>query len=246
MIPLSLIIPVHNEEGAIGDFLNEALRLAERLKSMEVIVVDDGSTDRTPEILRQFEGIQVLTHPVCRGYGASLKEGIRAAGSPWVLIIDGDGSYSLSYVEGFLRVSGAYDMVVGRRQSMPYPGWALPKKLARLGLNILVSWCARRFVPDFNSGQRLFRRDWALGILDELSERFSFSCGLTLMGSFQGLKIAYLPVSYGVRQGQSKVHLIWDGFRTLRIILRLTLRHRPLWAVLPWLAAGALCYILLR
>lgn len=241
---LSVVIPAHNEEEALGGVVRGVLGLRPRVEALEVLVVDDGSTDKTARVLERFPEVRVLRHAEALGYGASLKDGIRAATHPWVLMMDGDGSYSLESFGEFVKAAENYDLVVGRRRSIPYPGWTPHKKAARFALNLLVSWAARRFIPDFNSGQRLLRRDWVLGVLDQLSDRFSFSCGMTLLSAFQGLRVVFLPVPYGMRLGESKVHLVRDGLRTLRIILRLTFRHRPAWAVLPWLGLAALCYIL--
>src|SRR5436309_8319042 len=90
---VSVVIPAYNEEGGLGDVVR-ALR--ERMessgRSFEIIVVDDGSRDRTLDVARSL-GVTVITHTTNRGYGAALKTGIRAARGEHVLICDGDGTY---------------------------------------------------------------------------------------------------------------------------------------------------------
>src|SRR5262249_24345606 len=113
---VTVVVPALDEEAAVLatlDGLDGALRGAGH--SYEIIVVDDGSRDRTPALLATRSGIHVLRHERSRGYGAALKTGIRAARHPWIVVIDADGTYPASAVPRLLDGCATADVVVGAR-----------------------------------------------------------------------------------------------------------------------------------
>ena len=110
----SMIIPVYNEESSIGDVLNEAMNALKDIKH-EIIVVDDGSIDKTAEIARA-KGVKVISHPENAGYGTSIKTGIKASKYDYIGIVDGDGSYPVKDFPGMVEFMKDYDMVVGARR----------------------------------------------------------------------------------------------------------------------------------
>jgi len=114
----AIIIPVYNHEQRIAEVVDQALSLA-----LPIFVVNDGSIDRTAEMLKTIEGITVLHHPVNRGKGAALRTGFVAArsqGCDWAITIDGDGQHRPSDAKALLAavVEGKRCIVVGRRQGM--------------------------------------------------------------------------------------------------------------------------------
>ena len=120
---LTVVIPAYNEEHGLIKVLPE---LSENLKAgWEVIVVDDGSTDKTAEIVNGFEKIRLVKHPYNKGYGAALKTGIKAAKNEAILLMDSDGQHS---IKDFHRIIAKfdeddYDLVIGARSSEAYqPG----------------------------------------------------------------------------------------------------------------------------
>src|SRR5690606_28053715 len=93
-LDVSVVIPVHNEREAIAEDLRVIQHsLREAGYRFEIIVVDDGSTDETPDIVASFEDVRLIRHPTNRGTGAALKTGITAARSPIIIMTDGDGTY---------------------------------------------------------------------------------------------------------------------------------------------------------
>jgi len=114
---LSVVMPVYNEAGVVKLVVESLLEVLDGLNQpVELIVVDDGSTDGTKEVLDVFSGrINVFRHLVNRGYGAALKTGIRKAHYPLVAITDADGTYPNEKLPRLLDAMEAYDMVVGAR-----------------------------------------------------------------------------------------------------------------------------------
>src|SRR3990172_9153651 len=91
---VSVVVPAYNEEGAIDAVIGQIEKaMAPTAMTYEIVVVDDGSTDRTRTVLSQRKGISVVTHSENRGYGAALKSGIRKARGEVIVITDADGSY---------------------------------------------------------------------------------------------------------------------------------------------------------
>ena len=116
---VSIVIPVYNEEKAIGDDLASILQTMKNSGyDYEIIVVDDGSTDRTAEIVRGFKDVQMIQHPYNRGTGAARTTGLRAARGDVVVMTDGDGTYPNQDIPRLLAEMEAngWDMVVGARR----------------------------------------------------------------------------------------------------------------------------------
>jgi glycosyltransferase involved in cell wall biosynthesis len=143
---LSIIIPAYNEERGLDLALGRLMPVA-REKRYEVIVIDDGSTDKTAEVAARH-GARVVAHPGNKGYGAALKTGIRSASHELILMMDSDGQHDPSMINALLREMDRYDMVVAARRKMV--GLRAPgKKLLSMVANFL---CGVK-IPDLNSGR---------------------------------------------------------------------------------------------
>ena len=91
---ISIVIPAYDEQDAVGGVLRDIISTMDASGlAYEILVVDDGSTDGTGEVIRQVAGVRLIQHDNNKGYGASLKTGIRHAAYPWVCITDADGTY---------------------------------------------------------------------------------------------------------------------------------------------------------
>lgn len=115
---LSVIVPAYNEEKGIGSVLEQLSSvLGGSSFAYEILVVDDGSQDSTSEVAKNHEGTKVLRHRGNRGYGASLKTGIRHANYGLVAITDADGTYPIKRIPDLVQrlVDNDFDMVVGAR-----------------------------------------------------------------------------------------------------------------------------------
>lgn len=230
---LTVVIPAFNEEEGIAPTLQavkETLGAAGIVH--QIIVVDDGSTDRTGVIARDL-GAEVIAHPTNRGYGASLKTGILAARHEIVAITDADGTYPVSELPRFLSVvtEQGFDMCSGvrggseiRRGMIAYP--------ARLVFRMLSEFATGTTIPDINSGLRVFRKKIVLEHLSTFGPGFSFSTTLTLVSLLNGYTIKFWPIDYGRRAGQSKVRFVRDSLRAAQILTEAILMHNPIKAFL--------------
>lgn len=221
---VSVVLPAFNEEEGITVTLE---RLQSVPLNLEVIVVDDGSTDRTSEVAKQF-GARVVRHPANGGYGHSLKSGILAATHDLIAIADADGTYPVEELPAMMqKMEEGFDMVVGVRHGAHFRGTFL-KMPARFVFQFLVEFSTGRHIPDINSGLRIFRKSDIVPLFPLLCGTFSFTTTLTLAYCFLRKFICYVPIRYEKRIGKSKVRLVRDSLRTLQYIVESIARFNPL------------------
>jgi len=149
---VSLIIPAYNEESSIGSVLDE---LKETVKDYlhEIIVVNDASTDETSSIVACHKDIMLINNPYKKGYGASLKTGIRSATGSHILTMDSDGQHNPADILRLIEHIDNYDMVVGARSGSDNQEWI--RKPGKLILRIVSNYLVNMKIPDVNSGLRL-------------------------------------------------------------------------------------------
>lgn len=230
-LSLSIVIPAYNEEGAVRQIIEDVRREMDPTGvPYEVIVVDDGSSDRTLEIARETGAI-VDNNQVNTGYGASLKRGIRHAQYEYVAIIDADGTYPARYLPDMLLMCRHQDMVVGDRgAAMKNVPWI--RKPAKWVLNTFASFLAERRLNDLNSGLRVFRKSELVPFIPLLPQKFSFTTTITLCMSCNGKRMIYTPIEYGKRVGKSKIRPV-DFLNFIILVLRMTVLFNPLRVFIP-------------
>jgi glycosyltransferase involved in cell wall biosynthesis len=202
---ISIVIPVYNEAESLLTFLPELYRYCQTLPvNWEVIVVNDGSTDNSQEILERNNWIKVITHSQRQGYGSALKDGIRKAEFKYVCFIDGDSSYHPSLIQAGLKKLDRSDIVIGARdeKSEDFP---LSQKLARFFISSILTVIFRQRVKDINSGLRIINKEKIIPYLDILPDGFSFSASLTLLMLLEKFKFSYFPIKLDKRKGRSKL-----------------------------------------
>ena len=158
---ISVFLPSHNEEGnverVVRSYLAELPRVAD---DFEVIVVDDGSRDRTGEIAERLAAedsrVKVVRHPVNRGYGGAVISGIRAATKQYVLLCDGDGQFDPSDVERLTRFVPEYDVVAGHRV---HRADHLIRRINGKAWTVLVRVLLGITISDIDCGFKLFKRE---------------------------------------------------------------------------------------
>ena len=226
---ISVVIPAHNEEGAIGSTIERLKEVLSRagLRDSEVIVVNDGSTDGTGIIAKDL-GVKVIEHLYKSGYGRALKSGILKARHDTIVICDSDGTYPIEAIPQLLtQYNLGYDMVVGRRMGRYYDESWLKRPLRWL-LKFIVEFTAGQRIPDINSGFRVFSRSSVIPYFNQLCNTFSFTTSLTLAYLLTGRYISYIVIQYNQRVGEPKVRLFKDSLRTLQYIVQAVLYYNPL------------------
>lgn len=221
---VSLVIPVYNEPESIKDVISGAKSVEE---VDEIIVVDDGSTDNTGEVLSSIEGIQVISHPYNLGNGASVKSGIRAASGDVVVMMDADGQHSPLDLPEILLYLNDYDMVIGSRY-----GVKNSSKFRGFGNRILIviaNFLSNSDIKDLTSGFRAIKRTKILEFLHLLPNKFSYPTTSILAFLHSGYTIKYVTMKNFKKRikGKSSIKPFRDGVRFIQIILRMVMLFNP-------------------
>ncbi len=224
---VSVVIPAYNEEPVIGSTVSKIRKLH---PYFEIIVVDDGSTDRTAAEA-EGAGATVIRHPYNIGNGAAVKTGIRRASGELLVIMDGDGQHDPADISRLLAEAEQYDLVVGARSGQSQA--SLGRRLANWCYNKLASYVGKFPIKDLTSGFRVFRRKTVLNYLYLFPNTFSYPTTSTLAYLRSGLTIQYVPITAAKRTGKSKIKPFQDGSRFLLIIIRIATLFSPLRVFLP-------------
>ncbi|MBI2133597.1 glycosyltransferase family 2 protein [Candidatus Woesearchaeota archaeon] len=226
---ISILIPVFNEEKSVARTIERIKKTMGR-QQHEIIVINDGSTDNTGDIIRGITGIKAINHPYNIGYGASLKTGLKNAKGDWVLITDADGTYPIESIPELLKHKDDYDMVVGARKGENIP---FMRKPAKAIIGFLANTLTGRKIPDLNSGFRVFRKDVAMQFYNLYPSRFSFTITITLACFTNGYTVKYIPIEYSKREGKSSISPIRDFIGFMMLIVRIMTYFDPLKFFLP-------------
>jgi glycosyltransferase involved in cell wall biosynthesis len=224
---VSVIIPAFNEHESILSTIETVTRaLGAHGWVYEIIVIDDGSRDGTGDIASQA-AITVIRHRRNRGYGASIKTGLKRASHDLIAITDADGTYPSEELPALLDHVAECDMVVGARTgaNAQVP---LLRRPAKWFLRSLASYLMAQRIPDINSGLRVFRREAALRFLKLYPDGFSFTTTITLALMSNGYVVEYRPIDYFKRQGLSKIRPIRDTIRFTTLTIRTVMYFQPL------------------
>jgi glycosyltransferase involved in cell wall biosynthesis len=228
---LSVVVPAFNEETEIVRQLSDLRRVVQSLPiATEIILVDDGSTDKTAERAEEC-GIAVLRLERNLGYGAALKKGIAAAAGEWILIIDADGTYPPGEIPALFDRIGEADMVVGARTGAEVR-IPLIRRPAKWLLRMYAICLAGQPIPDLNSGMRIMRKTAVEKFRDLLPDRFSFTSTITVAMLSYGHKVVYVPINYYDRVGTSKIRPA-DFPRFLLLLTRTMLAVKPMRVLFP-------------
>ncbi|MCQ8118185.1 glycosyltransferase family 2 protein [Methylomonas rosea] len=231
----AIIIPIYNEEGCLEKTISQIKQIVARIGDykFEIICVNDGSSDSTPDILDLQDDITILTHEVNRGYGAALRTGLDYCHQEWIFICDADDSYELGDLEKLLEATKPdIQMIVGAREGIGISSNPF-KRLARWILRKMVHGLTGVMVPDLNSGLRLFRRSLYLEFRHLLPMGFSFTTTITVSSLYSGYHIRFIPTKYHKRHGKSSIRPVRDFMLFCILIIRLASYFEPLNFFLP-------------
>ena len=230
---VSVVVPTYNEEKAIGPTIEQILRTMDDTGlAYELIVVDDGSTDRTAEIVMGYERVRLVRHHNNRGTGAATKTGIKYARGEIMVMTDADGTYPNDMIPSLLAQMNDYDMVIGARaREAGTMRWL--RTPAKTFIRLLASYMTETKIPDLNSGLRCFRKELALQFLGILPNGFSWVSTITMAFLSAGYPVGWVPISYYKRVGRSKFHPLRDTYNYLTLVVRTVMFFNPLRIFIP-------------
>jgi glycosyltransferase involved in cell wall biosynthesis len=232
---LSIVIPAYNEEEVIGVVIERCLKeknniiISTNVDEVEIIVVNDGSNDKTKAISESYEDVTVISHEKNIGYGAALKTGFASTSSDLIGFLDGDGTCDPIYFIGLINEIERENADIALASRMG-PGSQMPK-IRRLGNKIfasLISLIANADISDSSSGFRVLKRD-SLSKLYPLPNGLHFVTAMSTRAVLDNsLSIVEMPIVYKERIGNSKLSVFKDGIKFLHAILEIGLTYKPL------------------
>ncbi len=194
---LSVFLPCHNEEENVTRVVDNFRSQLDRFALQhEIIIVNDGSRDRTGQLAdalaASVPGIKVVHHPVNRGYGGAVISGIRAATLPYVLLCDGDGQFDAGELDHLVPMVPQYDVVVGRRVRRAD---RLIRRLNGKAWTALVRMLFKIRITDIDCGFKLFKREF-IRDLDLRARGAMISTELMVKVAARGARIAEVEVGH--------------------------------------------------
>jgi glycosyltransferase involved in cell wall biosynthesis len=231
MTILSVVIPAYNEEKGIADIVQRVLAVEPALQkagveALELIVVDDGSHDRTAEIAGSIPGVRLIRQEN-KGYGGALKTGFSNAQGELIGFLDADGTYPPEYFPQLCQVAlqGA-DLVIGSRMAGAESQMPLTRRIGNLFFATLLTILSHQRVTDSASGMRVFKRQ-ALECMYPLPNGLNLTPVQSTRAIHEGLKVQEYPIPYSERVGRSKLSVVHDGRIFLQSMLWTALTYNP-------------------
>ena len=232
---LSIIIPVYNEYQNLQAMMPDLVRFCNE-NYYNLIIVNDGSLDRTGEVLKQYEdiqGVKIIHHKLNKGYGAAMKTGIRNADTDIVITMDADGQHQLPDVKSLFDVlkENNADMVIGSRKHLK--SYNLYRAMGKWNIRKFIRLFFRLNIYDINSGMKIYRTDLAKKYVEICPDSMAFSDVITLIFISQKHLVLEHPISVLKRlSGESKIST-HTAFETIIEILKSVLFLKPMRFFLP-------------
>ncbi|NUM44776.1 MAG: glycosyltransferase family 2 protein [Anaerolineales bacterium] len=249
MTTLSIVIPAYNEEGGIANIANRVLSVKADLAKvgvnhLELLVVDDGSRDKTAEITSKIEGVRLIRHPKNKGYGAALKTGFSQATGELIGFLDADGTYPPEYFPQLCTAAfNGGELVIGSRMAGVESKMPITRRIGNIFFANLLSIVGRQRVSDSASGMRVFKRE----ILDRiypLPDGLNLTPVMSTRAIHEEIKMVEVPIPYSERVGRSKLSIVRDGSIFLQSIVWTALTYNPV-RILGLLGLGGMAFTLL-
>lgn len=232
MTMLSVVIPAYNEENGIADIVRRVLAIEPDLKKvgvdqLELIVVDDGSKDRTAEIAASIAGVTLICHEKNKGYGGALKTGFSNAKGDLIGFLDADGTYPPEYFPQLCQAAlNGSELVIGSRMAGAESKMPFTRRVGNFFFANLLSLLGRTHITDSASGMRVFRRSVYERILP-LPDGLNLTPVMSTRAIHEGIKMTEVPIPYSERVGRSKLSVLRDGRIFLESIVWTVLTYNP-------------------
>lgn len=220
---LTVVMPVYNERVTVAEIIRR-VRSAEVPLDLEVVVVDDGSSDGTDQILKAIEDstVRVVTHPVNQGKGAAVRTGVGRARGDIVLIQDADLEYDPDDWPALLDpiLKGKAHVVYGSRFTGARKNMLLSHWIGNRFLSLVTNLLYATTLSDMETCYKVFDRRVLEGITI-VSDRFDFEPEITAKVLRRGFRIFEVPISYAGREPDEGKKITWrDGFAALRALVK--------------------------
>ncbi|HSL30117.1 MAG TPA: glycosyltransferase family 2 protein [Anaerolineales bacterium] len=244
MTVLSIVIPAYNEENGIAEIASRVLSVEPELKRvgvdrLELLIVDDGSRDRTAEAAETIPGVCLIRHSINRGYGAALKTGFSKAGGELIGFLDADGTYPPEYLPQLCEAAlGGADLVIGSRMAGEDSKMPFTRRVGNFIFAHLLTLLSRQKVTDSASGMRVFRRE-VLRDIYPLPDGLNLTPVMSTRAVHEGIRIREIPIPYSERVGRSKLSVVRDGSIFMQSMLWTALSYNPV-RILGLLGLGVL------
>jgi len=232
MTLLSIVIPAYNEEKGIAEIASRVLSVGPALKNagvdqLELLIVDDGSKDRTAEVASKIAGVNLICHLQNKGYGAALKTGFSKAKGELIGFLDADGTYPPEYFPQLCRAAlNGVDLVIGSRMAGAESKMPLTRRVGNFFFANLLTILSRQKVTDSASGMRVFKRE-ILEQLYPLPNGLNLTPVMSTRALHEGINIGEVPIPYSERVGRSKLSVIHDGRIFLQSMVWTVLYYNP-------------------
>jgi glycosyltransferase involved in cell wall biosynthesis len=227
---VSIIIPAYCEEETISEVLQRVVKISWSLGNVEIIVVDDGSSDKTGEKVKGFPFVKYVRHQTNMGKGAAIRTGLKTARGKILVIQDADLEYLPECIPSIVEpiANGSMDIVYGSRFKGKPEGMTISHFIGNSILSVVARLLYSVKITDIMTGQKAFRRT-VLESAQIEENGFAVEIELTCIG-FNGnknQKFTEVPIPYAYRQhGVSKIGYI-DGFKSLVKLFVLFLKTEP-------------------
>ncbi len=198
---LSVFMPAFNEEDSIASTVEGVVKVLKTMNlEWEVLVVDDGSKDKTAEVVKglekKFPGVKLVSHPKNKGYGHALKTGFASAKHPWVAFVDSDGQFDFAEIKKLAAKTGEADVILGYRLNRADP---FQRRIFTWGWKMLAMILLGLNVRDYSCGFKLIKKKVIEDISPIESEEKVTQIEMLIKAKKRGYKFAEVGVHHYAR-----------------------------------------------